>query len=131
MKKSGVLNHRLADVIARIGHTQRLIIADAGLPVPPGVERIDLAVTPGLPGVVDVVRAIAAELQVEAMVVADELMRGNHALANEFRAIFPAADFSSVPHTTFKQLSEDAIAIVRTGECTPYANLMLISGVTF
>jgi D-ribose pyranase len=131
MKKSGVLNHRLADAIARTGHTQRLIIADAGLPVPPGVERIDLAVTPGLPGVVDVVRAIAAELQVEAIVVADELMQGNHELANEFRAIFPSADFSSVPHTTFKQLSQDAIAIVRTGECTPFANLMLISGVTF
>ena|SRR5688500_1635291 len=131
MKKSGVLNHRLSDVIARMGHTQRLIVADAGLPIPPGVERIDLAVTPGMPGVVDVLRAIAVELQVEAIVVADELAQRDQTLTDEFRAIFPDADFSTVRHATFKTLSEGAVAIVRTGECTPYANLMMISGVTF
>ena len=62
MKKIGLLNHQLADVIARIGHTQRLIVADAGLPIPTGVERIDLAVVPGLPGTEEVLRAIALEL---------------------------------------------------------------------
>ena len=131
MKKTGVLNHRLAEVIARMGHTQRLVVADAGLPIPSGIERIDLAVTPGLPAVIDVVRGIASEMQVEAIIVADELRQGNQALAQEFREIFPSADFSSVPHTTFKQLSETAVAVVRTGECTPFANVILVSGVTF
>ena len=131
MKKTGILNHRLAEVIARMGHTQRLVIADAGLPVPPDVERIDLAVSAELPAAIDVVRAIASELQVEAMIVADELEEGNPTLATEFRDIFPLADCTSVPHDTFKQLTESAIAIVRTGECTPYANLILVSGVTF
>lgn len=131
MKKTGVLNHRLAEVIARMGHTQRLVVADAGLPIPSGIERIDLAVTPGLPAVIDVVRGIASEMQVEAIIVADELRRGNQALAQEFREIFPSADFSSVPHTTFKKLSETAVAVVRTGECTPFANVILVSGVTF
>lgn len=131
MKKIGLLNHQLSNVIARIGHTQRLIVGDAGLPIPPGVERIDLAIVPGLPGVEQVLRAIALELQVEAIVVADELLDRDQALADTARQIFPGAQLSSVPHVEFKQMSERAIAIVRTGECTPYYNVMLISGVTF
>jgi D-ribose pyranase len=131
MKKLGILNHRLSEVVARMGHTQRLVIADAGLPIPPGVERIDLAVSAGLPGIIDVLSAIAAELQVEAMIVADELVERNQALADGLRAIYPSAEFSTVPHAALKQLSETAIAVVRTGECTPYANVILTSGVTF
>jgi D-ribose pyranase len=131
MKKSGVLNHRLSDVIARMGHTQRLVVADAGLPIPPGVERIDLAVTAGLPGMINVARAIAAELHVEEIVIAAESVERDQSLADELREIFPSAAFSTVPHATFKVMSEEAVAIVRTGECVPYSNVILISGVTF
>ena len=131
MKKSGVLNHRLSHVIARMGHTQRLVVADAGLPIPPGVERIDLAVTAGLPGMTDVARAIAAELHVEEIVVAAESVERDQSLADELREIFPSAAFSTVPHATFKVMSEEAVAVVRTGECVPYSNVILISGVTF
>jgi D-ribose pyranase len=131
VKKTGLLNHRLSDVIARLGHTQRLVIADAGLPVPPGVERIDLSVVPGLPSVIDLARAIARELQVEGIVVADELLDRDHTIPNEMRALFPGVPLSSVPHVRFKEMSETALAVVRTGECTPYANVMLIAGVTF
>ena len=131
MKKNGILNHRLSDVIARMGHTQRLVIADAGLPIPLGIERIDLAVVPGLPGVLDLARAIAHELQVEGVVLADELLDRNQALPNEVRALFPGVELRTVPHEEFKQMCEGAVAIVRSGECTPYANVMLISGVTF
>jgi D-ribose pyranase len=131
MKKSGVLNHRLSDVIARMGHTQRLVVADAGLPIPPGVERIDLAVTAGLPGMINVARAIAAELHVEEIVIAAESVERDQSLADELREIFPSAAFSTVPPATFKVMSEEAVAIVRTGECVPYSNVILISGVTF
>lgn len=131
MKKIGVLQHRLSDVIATMGHGDLLVVADAGLPVPPGVERIDLAVTPGLPGMLDVTRAIAQELQVERLIVATELEQRNPALANEIGALFPEAARASVPHDEFKSVTARARAIVRTGECTPYANVILVSGVTF
>lgn len=131
MKKTGLLNHRLSEVIARIGHTQRLIVADAGLPIPPNVERVDLAIVPGKPGVVEVLEAIALEMQVEAIVVADELMARDDTLANAAKSIFPGAGISAVPHLEFKRMSESAVAVVRTGECTPYFNVMLISGVTY
>ena len=131
MKKNGILNHRLSDVIARMGHTQRLVIADAGLPIPLGVERIDLAVLPGLPGVLDLARAIGHELQVEGVVLAEELLDHNQQIPNEVRALFAGATVRTVPHEEFKRMCEGAVAIVRSGECSPYANIMLISGVTF
>jgi D-ribose pyranase len=131
VKKTGVLNHRLSDVVARMGHTQRLIVADAGLPVPLGVERIDLAIVPGQPLVIDVLRAIASELEVEELIVADELIARDRSLAETASDMFGEAPMRSVPHDEFKRLSEGAVAVIRTGECTPFANVMLISGVTY
>lgn len=131
MKKTGVLNQPLSAVIGAMGHTDLLVVADAGFPVPPGVARIDLAVVPGLPGVVDVVRAIALELVVEALTVADELQTGDSELPAVFQAIFPDAPMHSIPHVDLKAMSTRARAVVRTGECTPYANLILTSGVAY
>lgn len=131
MKKTGVLNHRLSEVIATMGHTDSLVLADAGLPVPPGVERIDLAVSAGVPALLDVARAVATELQVERLIVASELVSRNPGLPDEIAALFPGATVDRVPHEDFKALTAKARAVVRTGECTPYANVILVSGVTF
>lgn len=131
MKKTGLLNHRLSEVVARLGHTQRLVIADAGLPIPRHVERIDLAVVAGSPTVLEILTAIAGELEVEAVVFADELTSRDTPLPAAVGALFPGATTSSMPHSTFKQYLEESVAVVRTGECTPYYNVMLISGVTY
>ena len=131
MKKSGLLNHRLSDVVARMGHTQRLVISDAGLPIPPHVERIDLAVVAGSPTVIEILTAIAGELQVEALFFADELTSRDTELPAAVGALFPDAAAWSVPHIEFKRMTESAVAVVRTGECTPYYNVILVSGVTY
>ena len=131
MKKSGVLNAQLSHVIATRGHTDTLVVADAGLPVPPGVECVDLAVTAGLPALLDVLRAVAGELQVEGLMVADELLARDSPLPDAFRAVFPGVLLAHTPHEEFKRASAHARAIVRTGETTPYANVLLRSGVTF
>lgn len=131
MKKSGVLNAQLSQVLAAMGHTDTLVVADAGLPVPPGVPCVDLAVTAGLPALLDVLRAVAGELQVEGLVVADELLARDSPLPDAFRALFPGAPLAHLPHDEFKHLTAHARAVVRTGETTPYANVVLRSGVTF
>ena len=131
MKKNGILNHRLSDVIARMGHTQRLVIADAGLPIPLGVERIDLAVVAWIPGVLDLARAIGHELQVEGVVLAESCSTATGRSRTKCAPFSPALRFAPFPHEEFKRMCEGAVAIVRSGECTPYANIMLISGVTF
>ena len=131
MKKRGVLHTALAETIAGMGHGDLLVIADAGLPVPPGVPCIDLAVRCGLPPMLEVTRAIAEELQVEALTVADELLARDEALPAALRDLFPDVRFGSVSHDELKRTSGRARAIVRTGECTPYCNVVLASGVTF
>jgi D-ribose pyranase len=131
LKKQGVLNHRIADVIAQMGHTDRLVIADAGLPVPKDVERIDVAIAPGLPKMLDVACAIAAELLVEQLIVATELSERNAKLLDDIRDIFPGVPIAEVRHEEFKAMTREARAVVRTGECTPYANILLCSGVIF
>ncbi len=131
MKKQGILQAALAEAIAGMGHTDLLVIADAGLPVPPGVPCIDLAVRCGLPLMLDVTRAIADELQVETLIVADELLDRETALPDTLRQLFPDAGLKLVSHEEFKKLSGRAKAVVRTGECTPYHNVILGAGVVF
>ena len=73
MKRGTLLHPELSRVIARLGHGDALVIADAGLPIPPGVERIDLAFAPGKPPFIDVLEAILAEMQVERATLATEV----------------------------------------------------------
>jgi D-ribose pyranase len=131
MKKHGVLHAGLSETIASMGHGDLLVIGDAGLPVPHGVHCIDLAVRCGLPAMLEVTRVVAGELQVEEIVVADELLARDDALPGALRDLFPEARFRHISHRELKRLSERARAVVRTGECTPFHNVVLASGVTF
>ncbi|WP_451986973.1 D-ribose pyranase [Azospirillum endophyticum] len=139
MKRTGLLNAPLSHAIASLGHTQALTIADAGLPIPAGPGRIDLALVPGLPSFLQVLDAVAAELMVERVVIASEMAAANPALrtalaerldrmvADQGRPV----DLEEVPHEEFKRLTASSAVVVRTGECTAYANILLYSGVTF
>lgn len=131
MKQTGILNHRLSMVVAEMGHTDGLTIADAGLPIPPDVERIDLAVSPGVPTFEQVLRAVATELRVEQIVIAAEAHERNPAVIATIRDVFPDIPIAEAPHDEFKQETRATRAVVRTGECSPYANCILRSGVIF
>jgi D-ribose pyranase len=131
MKRHGILNGELARVVASIGHGQTILIADAGMPRPPGVLLIDLAVTLGLPGFVDVVRSVVSEMAVEKFTVAGDLVVSNQAVLRDVRGLLPNAEEMQVSHDRLKELSASAVAFVRTGEGTPYANVLLFSGVVF
>ena len=125
MKKSGVLNAELSAVIAALGHGDSVVIGDAGLPVPPGVPCIDLAVTLGVPDLWAVLDAVLDEMVVERSVIASEATGG---VLEAFTArLTPEV----VSHEELKALSAGARAVVRTGEATPYANVVLIAGVAF
>ncbi len=131
MKKRGILNHELIEVIATLGHTDALVIADAGLPIPSPVRRIDLAVVGGVPRFMDVLRAVLDEMQVEHATIAREMPAKSPELHAELMAALGSVPVAEVSHEEFKQLTHHARAIVRTGEFTPYANIILFSGVVF
>ena len=131
MKKTGILNQPISAVIAGMGHGDMLVIADAGLPVPLEVERIDLALLPGVPGFLQTVAAVQGELQVEKVIVASETDDKSPHIAEALKAIFPEVRFEWVSHAELKELTHKAVAVIRTGEFTPYANVILVSGVVF
>lgn len=135
MKKGRLLNSDISAAIARMGHTDALVIADAGLPVPDSTWRIDVAVSKGVPSFMQVLEAVTAELCVERVLLAEEIKNANpavhEALLAHLRAIRADIAIEYVPHEAFKDETCAAQAVVRSGECSPYANIVLYSGVTF
>lgn len=134
MKKTPLLNIALSRLIASLGHGDMLVIGDAGLPVPPGVELIDLALTQGIPDFVSTLRVVLSEMQVESHVLAEEiLLKQPPALQaiDELTANAAMGQRRLLSHEEFKVLGRQARAIVRTGECQPYCNIVLVAGVTF
>ena len=129
MKKNGILNPQLNRVISEMGHRDMLIIADAGLPIPKEVERIDLVLKCGIPSFAEVLPAVLSELKVEDVYVAKEIKEKNPQTLNLISSL--TREVKCIAHEELKELSKRARAIVRTGECSPYANIILISGVTF
>jgi D-ribose pyranase len=131
MKKGILLNGEILSVIGRMGHTDTIVIADAGLPIPEGVRRIDLAVTCGTPGFTEVLEALMAEYACEGMILAEEIEEHNQEVHGRIRAIAGETPITYCSHEAFKEATARAKAVIRTGECTPYANVILRSGVTF
>jgi D-ribose pyranase len=131
MKKTPLLHSALSHAIARLGHGDMIVIADAGLPVPEGTPCIDLAVTRGVPAFMQVLAAVLSEMQVERIVVARELRARSAAMYDEIVAAFPALTAQEIAHEELKALTRHARAVVRTGEFTPYANIVLVAGVVF
>jgi D-ribose pyranase len=131
VKDRGLLHPQLSRVLTQTGHGDLIGIADAGLPVPADVERIDLALVRGVPSFAEVARAVLAELRVEEMVVAEEARASCPELLDLLRELAPDATVTAVPHDELKARSTGARAIVRSGEFTPFANVLLVSGVDF
>lgn len=134
MKKTGILNCEISEVVASMGHQDKLCICDAGLPIPPGTDRIDLALAEGIPGFIQTLKVVLKELEVEAIVLAKEIKSassGSKKLHKEIRKIAGDIPLSYYSHEQFKDHLYDCRAVIRTGEFTPYANIMLVSGVVF
>lgn len=139
MKKTTILNAQLSHAIATLGHTDMVTICDAGLPIPEFVERIDLALTQGIPRFLDTLYATTSEMFVERAILAEEIKQKNPQILTALLAHLSElekAQGNNIPveyisHDDFKKLSHESKAIVRSGECSPYANVILVSGVPF
>ena len=139
MKKSVLLNSELSYVIAKLGHKDELTICDAGLPIPDETRRIDLALVPGIPSFIDTVKAVLSEMQIEGIVIAEEFSKVSpklhQALINELcyqeSLTNKEITITYLSHEHFKQMTANSKVVVRTGEFTPYANVIFQAGVVF
>ncbi|MNO65826.1 D-ribose pyranase [compost metagenome] len=139
MKRGKLLNAPLSALVAQMGHTDEITVCDAGLPIPAGPERIDLALMAGTPSLATVLTALLTDLVVEKVIMASEIKLispdAHQALVDQLEAHALAQGkpiaIEYCLHEVFKTRSRQSKAIVRSGEVTPYANLILCAGVAF
>jgi D-ribose pyranase len=131
MKKTTLLHSDLSYMIATLGHLDMLVIADAGLPIPAETVRIDMALTQGIPGAIQTLKVVLDEMKVEKVILAEEAKDRNPGFVAEVQSLLPEVPVEFVTHAEFKARTAPARAVVRTGEFSPYANVILVSGVVF
>ncbi len=129
MRRSGLWHPRLAALVAGLRHTETIVLADPGLPVPPEVETIDLVWARDEPALLPVLAALTAELVIEEAFIADELT--DQALLRGLDLHLGSIPLKRTSHEDFKLRCRSSRAVVRTGETTPYANVILTAGVPF
>lgn len=112
-----------------MGHTDTIVIADCGLPIPSGVKKIDVAIKAGVPSFLDVLNELEKDMVIESVTIASEIKEQNFILDENLAGRFKEVEY--VNHEEFKEKTKNAKAIIRTGEVSPYANIILKSGVIF
>lgn len=130
MKRSVILNAELSHAIASMGHTDLMIVCDAGFPIPNDAWRVDLALVQDVPDLETVLTAISQEMIAEKVSYAAEMAENNPPLLAKVQRIFADAEFAPIPHTQILgEMASKAKVIVRTGAFDPWGNILLYSGV--
>lgn len=130
-EKRGIINAQLAGLIAGLGHKDAFMIGDGGMPIPKGVEIVDLALCGGVPTFRQVMDAVLDEAEIESYTIAKEIVEKNPELLTYIREKLPEAEEEMILHTELKERSAQVKFAVRTGEFTPYPNIILRAGVAF
>ncbi len=135
MKKNGILNADISRVLSYMGHTDTLAIGDCGLPIPDDTERIDLALKPGVPSFMETLKEVVKEMKIEKVVLAEEIKEKNPKIEEEIfdlvREMDASCEIVYVSHAELKAQTKTCKAVIRTGETTPYANIILQSACLF
>ena len=133
MKRKGILNSEISRVLSYMGHTDQIAVADCGLPIPDEVERIDLALTFGEPGFMKTLETVVEDMKVEKIILAEEIKTMNPEIEKQIYKLFNEqnVDVEYVSHAELKAKTHNCKAVIRTGETTPYANIILQSGCIF
>lgn len=133
MKRNGILNSDISRVLSYMGHTDCICVGDCGLPIPNETERIDLAVKFGVPTFMEVLKEVGNDMKIEKIVLADEIKENNPKILTEINDYFAEQNIEVefISHAELKEKTKECKAIIRTGETTPYANIILQSGCIF
>lgn len=133
MKKNGILNSEISRVLSYMGHTDYIAIGDCGLPIPDETERIDLALAFGIPTFMQTLEIVAKDMKIEKIILAEEIKENNPDILREIENLFSNCNIETefVSHSQLKEKTKDCKAVIRTGETTPYANIILQSGCIF
>jgi len=128
MLRSGILNPQILSLLARVRHTNTLVIADRGFPFWPGIETVDISLTDGIPRVLEVLQALRANYVIGHAWMAEEFNAANsEPTRKDFAAALDGIPLTFEPHLDFKKRVPHAIGLIRTGDTVQYANMILES----
>jgi len=129
MINHGILNPQILSLLARVRHTNALVIADRGFPFWPMIETVDISVVDDLPTVLQLIAAVRANHNFTQAFQAGEFLKHNApAIRQKFAAALKGVPVTFEPHVEFKKRVPYAIGLIRTGDTVQYANTILISG---
>lgn len=134
MKKTPLLNSQVSQAVATIGHFDLLTINDAGMPIPNDERRIDLAVTKALPRFIDVLETVLTEMEIQKIYLAEEIKTHNPEQLKAIKGLIDEdVEIEFIPHSQMKEYLSHPLnkGNIRTGEITPFSNIILESNVTF
>ena len=117
---------RLIAALSDLAQGRYVVIADAGLPIPAGSDLLDLSVVASVPSFEDVLRAVTSEIVVERVLLAHQMLAASSELAERSQRILDGVRIDWIDHEEIKQMVCGARIVVRTGECTPYANAVVV-----
>lgn len=127
MKKSGILNAQLLCELTKLRHTDKLVICDAGYPIPRDSNVVDISLTAGIPSFEQTLRAVVNELVVENYAAFSAMKEKNEACYQLITGLFQNQEGIFVTMPEFQELAKDAKLFIRTGELRPASNLLLVS----
>ncbi|WP_257348899.1 D-ribose pyranase [Pseudalkalibacillus decolorationis] len=128
MKKVGILHPEVSHLVASLGHTDYVVLADKGFPVPDHTKRINLGITEDLPTILQVLNVIVTELQIDRIIVTEEMLDISPERFKVLHQKYPNILFEKITHQEFKELSSHSKGIIKTGDTCPYANMIVVSG---
>ncbi len=135
MKQNGIINSDISRVLSYLGHTDMICIGDCGLPIPDEVERIDLALKLGSPSFMEVLKTVSEDMKIEKVYLAEEIKDSNPKVLGEIEDLIQSLnkdiEIEYIDHTELKTKTNKCKAVIRTGEATPYANIILVAGCIF
>src|SRR5699024_11347722 len=123
-----MLNRDIAGVLAKLGHTDTIMIADCGLPIPEDVLCIDVSIEAGKPSSLTVLKAVTADMEIEEMTLAQEMKDNNQVLNHEILENYNDTAIQYISHSDLKNQLKEAKTVIRKGKETPYANVILHAG---
>lgn len=124
----GLVNPQISSLVCRIRHTNTLVIADAAFPFWPQIETVDISLVKGIPTIIEVLDAILPNFKAGEVFMAREFKECNdRKTQNAFRRACRGVKMTFEPHLEFKKRVPLAVGLIRTGDTTPYGNLILVS----
>jgi D-ribose pyranase len=129
MKEIGMINGQIDSALTRQGHMDLMMVVDAGFPCPDHVELIDIALSEGVPAILDVLAELKKVHSVEKIVMAQDTQDHNPTYFTKVSKSFgDGVELEVIPHTELKERSHNVKTIIRTGDFTAWGNVMLVSG---